>query len=241
MRLAKSLSGAARLRPTTALLHRQLTPTLTTVRFQSSIPPANPDPKSKALSILDSLPGSSLITKAAILSSAAGVSIWAISNELYVVNGETLVAICLISVFASIGKFGGPLYKEWADTQVSKIRDILNSARMDHTQAVRDRIESVNQMSTVVEVTRDLFAVSKETAQLEAKAFVLEQQTAFAAEAKAVLESWVRYEAQVRQRRQKEIAETVIAKVKKELESPKNLSQILNQSLQEIEKVISKP
>lgn len=64
-------------------------------------------------------------------------------------------------MFAAIGKFGGPLYKEWADTQVSKIRDILNSARADHTQAVKDRIENVSQMATVVEVTRDLFAVSK--------------------------------------------------------------------------------
>lgn len=64
-------------------------------------------------------------------------------------------------MFAAIGKFGGPLYKEWADTQVNKIRDILNSARADHTQAVKDRIENVSQMATVVEVTRDLFAVSK--------------------------------------------------------------------------------
>lgn len=64
-------------------------------------------------------------------------------------------------MFTAIAKYGGPLYKEWADTQVGKIRDILNSARADHTQAVKDRIESVGQMGTVVEVTKDLFAVSK--------------------------------------------------------------------------------
>lgn len=71
------------------------------------------------------------------------------------------MAFCLLSVFVVIGKYGGPAYKEWADAQVSKIRDILNSARADHTQAVKDRIESVSQMGTVVEVTKDLFAVSK--------------------------------------------------------------------------------
>lgn len=71
------------------------------------------------------------------------------------------MAISLLTVFAAIGKFGGPLYKEWADTQVGRIRDVLNSARADHTQAVKDRIDSVSQMGTVVEVTRDLFAVSK--------------------------------------------------------------------------------
>lgn len=119
------------------------------------------DAKSKAQSLLDSLPGSTLVSKTAILSSAAAVSIWAISNELYIVNEETIVAISLLTVFAAIGKFGGPLYKEWADTQVGRIRDVLNSARADHTQAVKDRIDSVSQMGTVVEVTRDLFAVSK--------------------------------------------------------------------------------
>lgn len=95
------------------------------------------------------------------MSSAAGASIWAISNELYVVNEETIVAIALISVFTAVAKYGGPLYKEWAETQVAKIRDVLNGARADHTQAVKDRIESVGQMGTVVEVTKDLFAVSK--------------------------------------------------------------------------------
>lgn len=64
-------------------------------------------------------------------------------------------------MFVAIAKFGGPAYKSWAETQVAKIRDVLNSAREDHTQAVRDRIENVSQMGTVVEVTKDLFAVSK--------------------------------------------------------------------------------
>ena len=75
----------------------------------------------------------------------------------------------------------------------------------------------------------------QETAELEAKAYQLEQTTALAAEAKAVLDSWVRYESQVKQRQQKELAETVIAKVTKELENPKNLQQILQQSVAEVE------
>ena len=75
----------------------------------------------------------------------------------------------------------------------------------------------------------------QETAELEAKAYQLEQTTALAAEAKAVLDSWVRYESQVKQRQQKELAETIIAKVTKELENPKNLQQILQQSIAEVE------
>jgi uncharacterized protein YpiB (UPF0302 family) len=50
-----------------------------------------------------------------------------------------------------------------------------------------------------------------------------------------VLDSWVRYEGQVKQRQQKELAESVIAKVKKELENPKALQQILQQSVADVE------
>lgn len=56
-----------------------------------------------------------------------------------------------------------------------------------------------------------------------------------AAEAKAVLDSWVRYEGQVKQRQQKELSETIIAKVQKELENPKVLQQILAQSVADVE------
>lgn len=75
----------------------------------------------------------------------------------------------------------------------------------------------------------------QETAQLEARAYELEQRTALAAEAKNVLDSWVRYEGQVKQREQRELAEAVIAKVKKELENPKALQAILQQSVAEVE------
>lgn len=75
----------------------------------------------------------------------------------------------------------------------------------------------------------------QETAKLEAQAFELEQRTALAAEAKTVLDSWVRYESQVKQRQQRELAQSIIAKVQKELESPKVLQQILQQSVADVE------
>ncbi|KAI5808091.1 putative mitochondrial ATPase subunit ATP4 [Peziza echinospora] len=237
MRLSKGLAGAAaHLRPTLPVVRSAL-PALAARNNSTNVP--STDPKTKAQSILDSLPGQSLASKAAILSAGAGVSIAAISNEIYVVNDESIVAFSLISVFIAIGKYGGPAYTEWATGQISKIRDILNSARADHTQAVKERIESVSQLSSVVEVTKDLFAVSKETATLEAKTFELEQRVQFAAEAKTVLDSWVRYEAQVKQRQQKELAESLIAKVKKELENPKNLQQVLQQSVAEVERIVA--
>lgn len=136
-----------------------ITANLTATRSASSVP--SEDPKKKAQSILDSLPGNSLVSKTAILSAGAGLSIAAISNELYVLNEETVAAFCLLSVFTALAKYGGPLYKQWADGQVQKYKDILNSARADHTNAVKQRIENVQQLSGVVEITKQLFEVSK--------------------------------------------------------------------------------
>lgn len=119
------------------------------------------DPKKKAQSIVDSLPGNSLVSKTAVLSAAAGVSVAAISNELYVLNEETVAAFCLLSVFTAVAKYGGPAYREWAEGQVQKHKDILNAARSDHTNAVKQRMDNVNQLSGVVDVTKQLFAVSR--------------------------------------------------------------------------------
>ena len=87
--------GATRVRPTFA---SRTLPSLavTAVRSASNVPAE--DPKTKAQSIIDALPGSSLISKTAILSTAAGLSVYAISNEYYVVNEETVAAFCLLSV-----------------------------------------------------------------------------------------------------------------------------------------------
>jgi len=210
---------------------------LTSARYASNVP--TEDPKKKAQSIVDALPGNSLASKTAILSAGAGVSVWAISSELYVLNEESVVAVCLLSVFYGIFKYGGPMYKEWADGQVQKIKDLLNEARTNHASSVKERIEDVKPLSNVVEITKGLFEVSKETAHLESQAFELEQKTALAAEAKTVLDSWVRYEGQVKQREQKELADSIINKVTKELENPKVLQQILNQAVTDVEKLVS--
>lgn len=78
--------------------------------------------------------------------------------------------------------------------------------------------------------------MTQETARLEAQAYELEQKTQVAAEAKTVLDSWVRYEGQVKQRQQRELAESIIAKIEKELENPKTLKQILDQSVADVER-----
>ncbi|KAL9009485.1 MAG: hypothetical protein Q9173_005485 [Seirophora scorigena] len=237
-RLIRSAIGARSLRP--SIIPRPLPTTSLTLipaRLASNVP--SEDPSKKAQSIVDSLPGNSLVSKTAILSAGTGVATWAISNEIYVYNEETIVMVATLCVFWGIYQYGGPIYKEWAKFHIDKMKDVLNTAKEGHKSAVRNRLESVKQLGSVVEVTKQLFEVSKETARLEAEAFELEQKTALAAEAKSVLDSWVRYEGQVKQREQKELAESIIAKITKELENPKTLQQILNQSVADVEKIVS--
>lgn len=153
-------SGAAKLRPSLPIRSLPaLTTPLTSQRYASNVPAE--EPKKKAQSIVDALPGSSIASKTAILSAGAGISVWAISNELYVVNEESVVAFCLLSVFYGIFKYGGPAYNEWAASTIAKYKEILNSAREGHVEAVKSRIEDVKPLNSVVEITKQLFEVSK--------------------------------------------------------------------------------
>lgn len=52
-------------------------------------------------------------------------------------------------------------YSQWAEGQIQRIKDVLDNARNSHTQAVKDRISSVEQMKDVVSLTQGLFALSK--------------------------------------------------------------------------------
>ncbi|KAF3919831.1 hypothetical protein ABW20_dc0110093 [Dactylellina cionopaga] len=243
-RLTRTAVGLTRLRPSAALLSSHI-PTVrpaVPVRFETNFPPPasdRPSPEAKANSIIDALPGNSLVSKTAILSATAGISIAAISNELLVINEEFVVAFCLISMYTGVTRLATPLYNDWAEAHIKRVKDVLYAARADHTNAVQERIDQVAEMKDVVNITKDLFSVSKETAQLESEAFVLEQQTKFVNEAKQVLDSWVRYEAQVKQREQKELADSVIKKITEELKNPKILQQILQQSVADVERMVS--
>jgi F-type H+-transporting ATPase subunit b len=56
------------------------------------------------------------------------------------------------------------MYREWAEGQVQRYKDILNNARTDHTDAVKQRIDNVQELSGVVDVTKQLFDVSRVSA-----------------------------------------------------------------------------
>ncbi|AET40899.1 F1F0 ATP synthase subunit 4 Ecym_7043 [Eremothecium cymbalariae DBVPG len=201
--------------------------------------PAPEDPKVKASAILNALPGNSALSKTGILATSAAAALYAISNELYVIDAETILVGTFAGVCVLIAKLLAPLYKDFADNRIKHVSNILNSSRTKHVDAVKSRIDSVSELKNVTTTTKVLFDVSKETLELEAKAFELKQQVELAAEAKSVLDSWVRYEASVRQMQQQQLTESVIAKVKTELVNPKFQERVLQQSVADVEKLLA--
>lgn len=157
--------------------------------------PAPQDPKAKASSILDALPGNTALTKTGILATTTAAAVYAISNQLYVLNDETILLTTFTGVILGAIKFLAPAYNEYAENRVKQVSNILNSSRTKHVDAVKERIESVSELKNVSETTKVLFDVSKETVKLEGEVFELKQKVDLAHEAKSVLDSWVRYEA----------------------------------------------
>ena len=50
-----------------------------------------------------------------------------------------------------------------------------------------------------------------------------------------MLDSWVRYEGQVKQRQQRELADSIISRIERELQNPRVLRQILDQAVLDVE------
>ncbi|KAH8554050.1 hypothetical protein BGW37DRAFT_241933 [Umbelopsis sp. PMI_123] len=198
------------------------------------------EPKQKASSIIDSLPGNSLVSKTGFVTLSAGLATFLISKEIYVFNEETLVLVAFGGLAGALFKYLKEPYNSMADEHINRIKNVLYKARNDHKSAVNERIDQVGQMKDIVDVTKNLFALSRETAKLEAEAFELKQRVSVAQEVKATLDSWVRYEATVREREQKQLAAFLIEKIQKELEDPKIQQQILDQAVLDVQKLTAK-
>ncbi|WFD41309.1 atp4 subunit B of the stator stalk of mitochondrial F1F0 ATP synthase [Malassezia japonica] len=197
-----------------------------------------PSPEAKASSLIDALPGNSLVSKTTWVTLGAGLTAFTVSNELYVANDETVILAGFLIFATLVGRSVVQPYQDWANSTIDKIAGILNEARAGHTKAVQNRIDQVSQKSDVVDVTKGLYAIAKETIQAEKDAYELKQRTAIAAEVKQVLDSWVRYEAQQREAEQNLLTETVIRKVTESLADDKVQKQILESAVADVEKLV---
>ncbi|GAA5893983.1 hypothetical protein JCM6882_007950 [Rhodosporidiobolus microsporus] len=204
------------------------------VRFQSTAQP----PAAKANALIDALPGNSLVSKTGIVTLTTATAAAAISNELFVLNEEVVILGSFVIFLGYVSSLVREPYREWADGQIQKVKDILNTSRAAHTSAVQGRIESVGELKDVEDLTKQLFELSKQTAELEHETFRLKQQSAVAAEVKSVLDSWVRHEAQVREQEQADLVQTVLGNVQKQLQDKKLQRDILLSSVAEVEALV---
>jgi F-type H+-transporting ATPase subunit b len=79
--------------------------------------------------------------------------------------------------------------------------------------------------------------IQQETAKIEAENFVQQQKIAVASEIKAVLDSWARYEQQLKENEQADLTKTVMEKVLASLKDEKTQREILTSALAEVERM----
>jgi len=236
LRLLNRSLPLASLRP--ALAASRGAPAAFGLRNYATVNDKEVDPKTKATSIIDSLPGNSVISKTGYLTVGTGLAAWLISKEIYVVNEETLVAISFAGLIIALFRSLKQPYVEWADEEIRKVKNVLVKAREDHKKAITDRIESASKLRDIVDVTKGLFALSKETAELEHQTYGIKQKIVASQEIKSVLDSWVRYEANVRDAEQKKLSSYLAEKIQKDLQDPKVQQQLLQQAIADVEKLV---
>ncbi|KIY65707.1 hypothetical protein CYLTODRAFT_400054 [Cylindrobasidium torrendii FP15055 ss-10] len=193
----------------------------------------------KAEKIIEKLPSSpGIITKtgSALLATTLGAA--AISQELYVVNEETVLLAGSAILFTYLVKAVSGPYSSWAAAKVENIKKVLDEARAEHTASVTERIDAVSQMKNVSATTTALFTLAKETAQLEAQAFEQKQKVEVTKQLKDVLDSWVRYEQSVREAEQSDLTKTVIGNVMKAIGETKTQKDILTEAVASVERLV---
>merc|ERR1712230_153762 len=111
------------------------------VRFASSSAPAQ-DPKVKANALIEALPGNSLVSKTGWVTLTTALTGAAVSNEIFVLNEEVVILGSFIVFMGYLSTVVRGPYREWADGQIQKVKDILNTSRKAHTDAVKARLDS---------------------------------------------------------------------------------------------------
>lgn len=220
--------------PSTVPQSRLIVPA--SVRLNSTTAPT--DPKAKANSFLDALPGNSAISKTGWITLGASLTGYAVSNELYVMNEESVILAGFVIMVGYLSTVIKAPYKQWADSVIEKQKSILNASRAEHTNAVKERIASVSEMKDVVSVTKSLFEMSRDTAITEHELYKMRQKLAVKDEIKAVLDGWVRAETQAREAEQAALVKQVVLNVQKQLEDPKLQKEIILNGITEIEALI---
>ncbi|KXN70011.1 hypothetical protein CONCODRAFT_71006 [Conidiobolus coronatus NRRL 28638] len=118
--------------------------------------------ETKTTSAIGALPTENIASKIAYLAVGGGAATYLISKDIYIVNEESLVLASFAFVISYLYKTIREPYNEWAEARLKNIEQLMTDARVEHKGKVQERIEEASQLSDIVPVTKDLFAMSKQ-------------------------------------------------------------------------------
>ncbi|KAI8621742.1 hypothetical protein BC830DRAFT_1092705 [Chytriomyces sp. MP71] len=208
---------------------------ISNLRKYSSAP--EPNATAQAQALINLFPGETPAAKALSVLLSSSLAAYLVSKEIYVLDGEIFEVLTIFGAYYLWYAGGKEGFVEYFSDKQNTIKNVLTAARQQHHAVVKERMDHIGKLANSVEVTKGLFEISKEIAKLEAEAYELKQRVAYTHEVKSVLDSWVRHEASIREAEQKLMAETVINKIRNELQDPRMQSSILSQTIADVEAI----
>ena len=211
---------------------RPICPTYFHVRFSSL---TKPDPKERALKLLNSVPGSSLLSKTGTLTVGTGLVAFLISKELILLHSETLVLACFIGVIYLLYKNTSGLVTKELDSRTEELRKSLSAGRERTRVSLEDQIRHALEAKELTNIQKDLMEVTKE--------IVIGQQELAARGVRHRIANQIRHrldyiatlEAQIRQAEQRSLLERVQNRVMMAIQDPKIQESLLQKSVAEVE------
>ncbi|XBW36489.1 hypothetical protein QEN19_002066 [Hanseniaspora menglaensis] len=183
---------------------------------------------------------SDYVSKSTLVLTGVLGSVYIASSELLVWTPETLLAASFFTGIGILYATVGPSYKQAKIDYRNFIIEKLQKGRENHLDTVTKKIDEIKALENVHATTAKLYTASKETLELENEISKLQQIGALKSEIKQVLDSWVRYENNLKQEQQQLISKQVIESVNSKIEDKAFQSKILNESVEELEALLAK-
>ena len=189
----------------------------------------------KANGLLDLVPGNSLLTKTGVVATGVGVAAVAISKEYLLLHPETIVLGAFAGMVVFLHQQLSPVVANELDTRADDIRKQLNVAGEQRKASLLSEIEATKGTTEVVAITKELFAITKDVATLQAQIRERELRRAIGAQFKAKLDYIAQLEAQKRILEQQKIVDNLRARISEAIQDPKFQTAVLTKCISDIE------
>jgi F-type H+-transporting ATPase subunit b len=202
------------------------------VRFSSL---TKPDPKERALKLLNLVPGSSLLSKTGTLTVGTGLVAFLISKELILLHSETLVLACFIGVTYLLYKNTSGLVTKELDARTEELRKSLSAGRERTKASLEEQIHHALEAKEMTNIQKDLLEVTKEIVKGQQELAAREVRHRIANQIRHRLDYIATLETQIKQAEQRSLLERVQNRVMLAIQDPKIQESLLQKSVAEVE------